>query len=357
MLFVAGAQVLIARISTQTQPVPRRMKINCTPTRLMFSSKLPVLVVAATRNEISTLLFIDPETGRDISAPIDASTKKPREFVSGLGHIHEKILRLFEWTFAKDDQTWYYIVAATSNGRLLVFSIENLDELRGSIQKASHLQTASYKCATTPDIWKNLRVRYSLKHKFRGNEPATAAIGYPGGIIWCNGTTLSIEALAADKKFRTMGTYNLPSPAISISYKKDTIYVLTRIHSLEILKIGDQINGPPVPNGSPHPRAHKHQITRTHGDQVTRAALHHAMIDLDETRPIHLISDKMCSIAGLWPTKNTKADTLEPVFEAQLPYSVLRYAELSLLIKEILEEPSSRDKFEARLLEIYYLLC
>ncbi len=312
MLLVAGTQLLIARLSTQPKAVPRRLMIECTPTRLMYSSTLQTLVVAASIDGRSTLLFVDPETGYNLSEPIDHHTQLPVSCLSGLGNSHERVFCMFEWSYTKNNQTWYYVIVATSSGRVLVISIENLDHIRDEIKKTSHLEQINHSNIAKGKSLHRSKIRYSLKHKFKGREPVTAVIGYPGGIIWCNGTSLSCEALSVtDKKFGTVGTYSLPSPGINLSYENDTIYVLTSLHSLEILKMV------PKPGGF--------QIIRTHGDQLARTALHHTIIDQPTDRPIHLVSDKMCSLVGLWPTFNTKADTLEPVFEAQLPYSVLKF--------------------------------
>jgi hypothetical protein len=308
MLFVAGSKLLIARLSTQAKAVPRHMVIKCTPTRLMYSSTLQVLVVAASLGGKSTLLFFDPDTGANLSEPIDQRTKAPVSFVSGLGNASERIFRLFEWTFRKDKMEWYYIIVATSSGRVLVICIENLDHFREAIRKESHRE---YNTDATKDV-ELPKIRYFLKHKFRGSDPATAAIGYPDGIIWSHGNLLQCEALnLAEKRFETVATYRLPSPAINLAYENGRICVLTSLHSLEILQMVHGADGV--------------ELIRTHGDPLGRAALHHTIIDQPTTRPIHLVSDKMCSIVGLWPTENTKADTLESVFEAELPYSVLKF--------------------------------
>jgi hypothetical protein len=113
-----------------------------------------------------------------------------------------------------------------------------------------------------------------------------------------------------EKKFKRVAEYELPSAAIHLSYHNGTIYAVTMAHSLEVLEL--------VTSGQGEP-----QIIRTHGDQVSRYSFNHIILDASPT--IHLISDKYCSLAGLWPTYNTKADTLDPVFEAQLPYSISRF--------------------------------
>jgi hypothetical protein len=116
----------------------------------------------------------------------------------------------------------------------------------------------------------------------------------------------------AEKKFKRATQYQLPSPALDLSYNNGNIFALTQAHSLELLRLV--------------PIHDEFQIVRTHGDPISRVGLHHAMLDTPlSDRPVHLVSDKMCSIAGLWPTQNTKADTLMVLFEAELSYSVLRF--------------------------------
>ena len=123
-----------------------------------------------------------------------------------------------------------------------------------------------------------------------------------------------------EKRFKRVAEYTLPSPAINLLCKKGIIYALTAFHSLEILRL--EVEGP---DDEASADGSGFKIVRSHGDQYTRNTLHHRIISQAAENPIDLVSDKACSIVGLWATHNTRIDTLETIFEAQLPCSILRF--------------------------------
>ncbi|KAH7383734.1 mono-functional DNA-alkylating methyl methanesulfonate N-term-domain-containing protein [Cadophora sp. MPI-SDFR-AT-0126] len=305
LLVISGLQLLITGLSEQAKPVTRHMNVGGTPTRLLYSHSLDLLVVAASVDGKSTLMFIDPTTGEDISRPIDEKTKDIVEFASGLGNANERIFRLFEWFFTKDSKTWNFIIAATSTGRLLIISIDERRVSTSEDQSSQHFQSKG------PGTKR--QIAYYTRHKFKSNDPVYSATGLSDGLLWCAGTKLAYDVLdLTEKKFKRMTDCELPSPATDITYENGTIYALTSCHSLEILKLVSSDSG-------------EFRIVRTHGDQLARDSLHQLSVDRVSQRPIHLVSDKLSSVVGLWPTHNTKADTLEPVFEAALHSSILRF--------------------------------
>ncbi|PVH85978.1 hypothetical protein DL98DRAFT_650482 [Cadophora sp. DSE1049] len=305
LLVISGSQLLITGLSEQAKPVTRHMAVGGTPTRLLYSRSLDLLVVAAAVDGKSTLMFIDPTTGEDISNPLDEKTKDIVTFASGLGNSNERIFRLFEWSFTKDFKTWNFIIAATSTGRLLIISIE---ERRVSTNGTDSNQNLQPNGAST-----KRQIAYYTRHKFKSNDAVYSATGLSDGLLWCAGTKLAYDILdLTEKKFKRMTDYELPSPATDIIYEDGIIYALTSCHSLEILKLVSSNSG-------------EFRIVRTHGDQLARDSLHQLLLDRTSQRQIHLVSDKLSSVVGLWPTHNTKADTLEPVFEAALHSSILRF--------------------------------
>ncbi|CZT43873.1 uncharacterized protein RSE6_03976 [Rhynchosporium secalis] len=297
LLVISGSQLLVTSLSANAKLVPRHMALGGTPTRILYSHHLNALVVATSLAGKSTLLFIDPTTGQNISQPLDEKTKEDVPFASGLGNTNERIFRLFEWFLTKGSRIWYFIIAATSTGRLLIISIE---ERARPGQNGSHLAEGRQIC-------------YYTRHKFKSNDPVYSATGLSEGLLWGAGAKLSYDVLDLDeKKFKRVATYDLPSPATDIICENGTIYALTSCHSLEILKLEPSLFG-------------GFRIIRTHGDQLARASLHQLRLDNFFQRPIHLVSDKLCSVVGLWPRHNAKADTLEPVFEAALHSSIIRF--------------------------------
>jgi hypothetical protein len=306
LLLIAGSQLLLAELSIQPKAVPRQMSIVGTPTRMLYSQTLEVLIVAASINGRSTLLFIDPDTGADLSQPVDQKTKQAVDFVSGLGNTKERVFRLFEWPYTKDGKTWSFIIVSTDTGRLLIISVADQERVREDIQRASYQRIEGTEHTRS-------KIAYYTRHKFKCAEPVYSVTGFADGLLWCAGENLFCDVLdLGEKRFKRAAQHQLPSPAIDLSYDNGIIYALTQAHSLEVLRLI------PTPGDF--------QIVRTHGDPLSRASLHHAMVDIPlADRPLHLVSDKLCSIVGLWPTLNTKADTLVTLFEAELSYSVLRF--------------------------------
>ncbi|TVY80576.1 hypothetical protein LSUE1_G004225 [Lachnellula suecica] len=311
LLLVAGTQLLLASFGMQTKSVPRHIPVGGTPTRLLYSHAMGLLIVGAIVDRKTTLLFIDPKTGKDISVPTnwdtEQSTLEVTDHISGLGRVNEKIYHLLDWSFVKENKTWNFIVVGTSSGRLLIVSTKSEERRQKRITSANGAQLES-----------DRKLCYYTRHTLRlpRPEPVYAVTGFLDGLLWCSGHKLICEILDIKvKKFKRVAEYELPSPATTITcdYEHGFIYALTACHSLEILKFIVHEGG-------------KAEITRLQGDQITRNSLHHASVDCDMGgRPMHMVSDKHCSVVGLWPTLNTKADTLETMFEAELPHSILKF--------------------------------
>lgn len=296
ILIVDGSQLLIAGLSTQAKAVPRHIPIGGTPSRLLYSKSLDVLIVGASVEGKSTVLFIDPETGIDISKPFDRTKKTDVQFVQGLGNHDERIFRLLEWSYMKDGKTWYFIIICTSTGMFIMLSTEK-ESSAGLTEREP------------------ARIRYWTRYRWKCENAIYSAIGFAEGIFYCSGKTLHCDTLdVTEKRFRPMARYELPSPAVNLVYEDGVIYALTSVHSLEVLElVHEEYRGFPS------------KFVRTHGDQLTRRSLHNRLIGREFHQPLQLVSDRECSVVGLWATHNTRADTLEEVFEAQLPSSILRF--------------------------------
>ena len=306
LLLVAGSQLLLADLSTHPKAVPRNISIGGTPSRLLYSQTLNALIVAASVNGKSTILFVDPDTGADLSMPVDKSGE-PIDFVSGLGNPSERAFGLLEWSYDKDGNTWQYIIVSTNSGKLLLLSVDSKGR---AITGEGEGQNGR---AATEVLAKRNKIPYYTRHRFKCSKPVYSVAGFAEGLFYCSGETLFCETLdLVEKKFKRVAEYKLSSPAFSLSYENGKIFALTSCHSLEIFEL--------VASGDRGSR-----IIRTHGDRISRYTLHHTMTGHPSERPVSLISDKACSVAGLWATRNTKADTLDTIFEAQLPYSIVRF--------------------------------
>jgi hypothetical protein len=314
LLLVASSQLLLAGLGYRSKAVPRRLPIGGTPSRMLYSQSLGVLIVAASVAGQSTLLFIDPDTGYDLSNPIDKQGTAV-EFVSGLGVHNEKVLGLLEWPYVKDGKTWQFIIVCTTSGRLLIISAEKEEApkpqgISSPNSKASGKENVHISESGTTS---GPKIRYWTRHKFKCQRPVYSVVGSADGLFYCSGNTLRWETLdVTDRKFKKVAEYELPSPAVSLSVDSSIIYALTSEHSLEALRIS--ISGAGQTAGS---------MVRVYSDQVARAGLHHKEVTVG--RPVLLVSDKDCTVTGLWASDHTKAETLMTVFETELPSSIVRF--------------------------------
>ncbi|KAG9231393.1 mono-functional DNA-alkylating methyl methanesulfonate N-term-domain-containing protein [Amylocarpus encephaloides] len=297
IVMISGTSLLLAAFSTQPKTVPRAVAIGGTPLRMIYSHYLKALVVAANIDGKSTLLFIDPATGDDLSLPLLNETGVEVEFISGLGKPDDKVYHMIEWSYVKDNKTWPFIVLTTSSGRGLIVSVK----VGPGTNKLGAV------CGRS-------KIGFYTRHKHRHGEPIFSVCGFQDGLIWCVGHRLIYEVLdIRAKRFKRLADYELLTPATSLMFDSGFIYALTMGHSLEVLKVVVDDEG------------QAYEIVHTHADQVARSTLHHGLTGRGTERPIHLVSDKHCSLVGLWATRDTKADTLMTIFEAQLPHSVLRF--------------------------------
>ena len=283
LLLVSGSQILLAGLSTQPKAVPQYIPIRGTPSRLLYSHHLGCLIVAASVNGRSTLLFIDPDTGENISSPLDKKNGNSVDFVSGLGNFNERVFRLLEWSYVKGGKEWRFIIVCTSTGRLLIISTQNGDMTPGRAH-ISEQQSGN-------------RIRYWTLHRFKCGKPVFSVTGSDEGLFDCSGNMLYCETLdIAEKRFKRVAEYTLPSPALNLVCRDRRIYALTSTHSLEILKI--EIPDTGMDEALSNVPGVK--IIRTHGDEISRNCLHHRIISQSSESPIDLVSDKSCSVVGLW---------------------------------------------------------
>lgn len=299
LLVVAGSQILLTFLDTEAKAVPRYLKIGGTPTRIIYSHHLDAFIVGATVDGRTTLMFIDPDTGEDLSNPLIRKGGPATVYVPGLGSLDERVVRLFEWQYVKEPNVWNFVIVGTSSGTLLIISTE-LQERDGSRYVGK---------ARTPQ---RPLISYYTKNKVKREDPLTAVCGFENGLIWCSGDSLYCHTLdIAEKKFKEVAAYELPSFARNLEYSNGLIYALTQQHSLEVLEL-IETDG-------------RYEIVRKFGDQLSRYSLNSIVIDQPDSRPVHLVSDKLRCFVGLWPTENLIADTLETVFEGQLASSILKF--------------------------------
>jgi hypothetical protein len=291
-LVLAGDRLLVAHLEPTLQIVSRRMRIGSTPVRLIYSHVLNCLVVAATVDDKPTLLFVDPDTGRDISRPTDRNRVDSVDYIQGLGHKGDWIHSLFEWVYEKDDKTFSFILVGTNAGRLLVVSAVPIDG----------------------------KITFWSRHKRSVSDAPVYAVCAEGdSIFFCSGTTVYWDKLdMADRRFKNHATISLVSTATTLSVVGRKLYALTQTQSLEVIDL-DLVKS----NGA------LHLVAEGQMEQRVRPATH--MLDVGDPTdgsplwPITLLSDRECGVAGAWVPRKDDGQGIAIMFEAELPASVRRF--------------------------------
>ncbi|KAJ6785256.1 hypothetical protein PWT90_09078 [Aphanocladium album] len=294
LLMLAGSRILMTDIWPQVGLVPRSMTLEGTPSRVIYSRTWKCLIVAMLKGDQPTLEFLDPETGAAIS---DASDKEKNssEFISGLGHEGDRIYGLHEWLYVKDGRTFSFIIVTTKDGRLLIVSLKETQEMtdEGPVR----------------------RLKYWTRYKKWLSGPVSSVVGDADGLIFCMDRTLHWEVLdLVDKKLKPMKEYQLDSPAVQLKIVDDKIHALTLTNSLEIID---------------HRTGTGNAMSLLHTDQVARRTTH--MLDIgthnasSEAGPVTLLADYKNGFAGVWIPNGQDNHELQAVFEGLLPGSVRRF--------------------------------
>lgn len=301
LLLISYNRLLLARMGIKRKTVPRRIPIKGTPYRIIHSECRNAFVVGASIDGKSTLYFIDPETGEDLSDPRNGKRGESVSFVSGLGHSNDKVLCVYEWLYSHNDNTWNFLVVCTSGGRVLIISTTRSDS-----------KTPSGKA----------KISFWTVTKFKNFKAVYSAVGDSEGLYYCakNGeedklyySTLNKEVKKFDKN---PAEVKLISPAISLSYDSGKIYALTRHNSLQILEVIKT-------NGTV-------KFRHTHTGKHQFESLHHLIgrsnsFGGPDTSQVEFVSNRSKSVVGLWATQDLKINTLDTLFEARLPASILRF--------------------------------
>ncbi|SPO05811.1 related to FUN12 - general translation factor eIF2 homolog [Cephalotrichum gorgonifer] len=292
VLVLTGSRLLVANLEPRPGIISRRLPLGGTPLRLMYSQALRCLVVAATVRDRPTLIFMDPDTGENLSQPTDRRGGEPQEFITGLGHEGDWIHSLCEWSYTKDESTFLYILVATNSGRLLVVSAARA----GGV------------------------VKFWTRHKRSIQDaPIYAVCAEADNIFFCAGSAVYWNKLdAVERRIKDYATIDLVSPATALSITGRKLYALTQAHSLEVIDL-DMVE-------------QKEDIRTVGGglmEKRTRPASH--MIDVGNVSngspswPITLLSDRECGVVGAWVPKKGDGQEVTIVLEAELPASVRRF--------------------------------
>lgn len=307
LLVANGRKLLVTWFDLQVKPVPRRILLSGQPTRLLYSQGLDVLIVAVLQNEVPGLIFLDPDTGDELTRCSDKGgnlIKAPLR----VGPLGDKILCLAEWQLKDASTEANLIVIGTSGGDLQVHKVE----------KGSNKQVNS-----TTDLLKIQHTKYFEGHyDFSIYSIATCTkslfLGIGTSIWWA-------ELDRQNSKLVTRAEFQLPSRAVSMSVDGEWLNVMTSEHSLMTFLLVDKKKHPQL--GEYHGK-----LLPQFDDEVGRDGLDQTLLanddqdDSGKDSAMVIVTDKSCALAGLWYRKATQmlAQDHKTIFEADLPASVLK---------------------------------
>ncbi|TPX14965.1 uncharacterized protein E0L32_004795 [Thyridium curvatum] len=292
LLLVSGSRILLTGLATQPQSVPRSILVGGTPSKLLYLHSLDCLVVAVQTGNRPVLKFIDTTSGEDLSLPSDKE-KVGVKFIAGLGE-GDKIEGLSEWEYTKDDKVWRFVLVSTKDARLIVVSMERIE--------------------SSPDEPKG-KIRFWTRYKRSESESIHSIIGDAENLFYCVGTTLHWDILdLSEKKLKPMKTFELSSPATSLTFSDGKIIALTDKASVQII--------------DPAIDSEADQMVLAHVDIVSRPSAH--CIEAfsgseDPETSILLVSDRSCGVVGLWVPWQQPGRNCEVLFEADLPASIRKF--------------------------------
>ncbi|RKU47218.1 hypothetical protein DL546_008353 [Coniochaeta pulveracea] len=300
LLLLSGPRVLFSELCLKPGPAHRPIPVDGTPTRVMYSHHLKCLVVAVTRNDQPALMFVDPDTGEDLSKPTD-NHGAAVPYIKGLGKTGDKIYGLSDWEFKIDNSVWRFLIVAIGQGE------------RGEVIVVS----AEKETATGAQNGATPKIRYRTRFRRKGLvRPVYAVLGFEDFVIYCTGRKIVWEILDRnDRKLKSIDSYELDSPATSLKMVNGKLVALTNSHSLEVIE-------PPRVTGI--------ETTATckllHTEARHRHTVHMIEVgtksQLDPATSLMLVSDRDCGVTGLWVPWQVPEKDLQVIFEADLKASI-----------------------------------
>ena len=315
LLCVEQSQFHTAILSSETSPVavPRRMAVQGTPTKVIYSPRLNKLIVLYYKLHITSrpqmnrhparaskpfreymIAFVDPDSNTDISndklEPDDEYGNRSSTIIQG--KPGENYLGIIEWFPKNNDGIHHMLIVNTMiepsadssirqpSGRILFFTVSNDD-----------------------------KPKLILKKTIEKNSPVLAlASSGSNSLVYCYGTDICLHNLKVTSnggRWQDPCILSLRSRGHHISISQSFVYVTTSSYGLAILKI----------EGS--------KLTHQFNDESARDDLYH--LNLPEHSTI-LTSQKSGTITGLWqPPEKGINNSTSTIFEAKLPTSITRF--------------------------------
>ncbi|KAK8011479.1 mono-functional DNA-alkylating methyl methanesulfonate N-term-domain-containing protein [Apiospora arundinis] len=308
VVMVSGTVIYIAELELQPKPVLRHFKLHRKPVKVLYSQRLNALMVVVCDEfecDRHSLLFIDADTGEDLSLPLNGYMEET-DYISGLGDEDVVVRSIASWRYQRSGREWDYIVLATtlgSMGRLLVITSEVVD-VDESGTSESH-QSPSRK------------IRFWTKWRSKPyGAPIHSIATDPHGVFLCSGTEVHYEIIdMVDKKLKTSKVHELSSPAQWMEVVDGKLHVVTSTDSLEVL---DYKSNP-----------EDDTMVRLYSDDKAKLGSHCIetgdVQQAYDVQQITLFSDICCGLWGLWqPPGGVRP--LQTVFLAELPMTIRRFA-------------------------------
>ena len=296
LLLLGGTRLYVADIEPRVGPVPRSINLRYTPTRVIFSNIWKCLVVAVQMDYGIGLIFIDPDTGLEMSKPLDGN--RMEGYLTSFQHRGDKILGLNEWEYVKDGRTFPFIVVTTQSGKVVIVSVSSMPHM---------------------EISPGRSLQHWTRYRRKGfGAPVYSVVTDQQGVIFCAGRTIYREVLdLAEKRLKTAKVHELESPATSLEIVDGKLVVQTTTHSVEIL---DYTSRPDL-----------QQMILLHSDRVSRVAMHMANVEHKMNNRhwlVTILSDVAGAITGLWAPEGQGNKDLVTIFEANLSKTVRRFVRI-----------------------------
>ncbi|KAK2027677.1 thermotolerance protein [Colletotrichum zoysiae] len=296
LVLLSGERMSFTELYLKAGPVPKSLPLPGTPSKLLYSQTLQCLVVAVQIGQHPTILFMDPETGEDLSLPQDKHGNATR-FISGMGSQNDRIHAVYDWLFVRDGMTFHYLIITTAGGRLLLVTPKK-EESRDAEGN------------------RKMRIRFFTKYRLKEPAPIYSIVGDGDSIIYCAGNVLHWDVLdPVEKKLVRRKSYELNSPATSLRIVNGKISALTLSDSVVFID---------------HASEHEHgDMKQIHADQVTRKSSHFFDVgdNTDEQLawPVTLLAGMDRYFTAVWTPWKEPQRELELVAEGPLPASVRKF--------------------------------
>lgn len=321
LFLLASSSLLLADLSSSPEPemVPRRLPLNGTPTRVLYSERLDKLVVLYTITTIDSISQAGSRRHRlqrrvlnPAIAFVDPDAEFLRSDLDGEGGLNvlqdshvqegERYLGVMEWFPTDGSNRYHFVVVHTSIGQ------------PASDEATGRLLLFSCDMSSAGKITLNLKKDMLKKDMDRGEPPASpvwcvAPCG-DSSLIYASGDDIILRKLdMGSKRFEKTSTITLRSRATHISVEEKIIHVSTKTSGHHIF----------YNNGD--------KLVPLCADASGRSNIYHLSIP---ESPLVISANTDCGIAGLWrPAEAQLGRTTALLFEATLPASVTRLCEIA----------------------------